>query len=88
MAAGILVGRLAKSRKAFLALIDKLILVCILLLLFFLGVGIGVDDKILKGLDTLGLNALIIASGAVAGSLVAAWALWKWLFANKSTTPS
>ena len=88
MAAGILIGRLTKSRKAFLALIDKLIIVSIFLLLFFLGAGIGSDDEILKGLDTLGLNALIIASGAVAGSLVAAWALWKWLFANKSTTPS
>lgn len=88
MTAGILIGRLTKSRKAFLALIEKLIVVSIFLLLFFLGAGIGGDEEILKGLDTLGLNAFIIASGAVAGSLFAAWVLWKWLFANKFTTPS
>lgn len=86
MAAGILAGRLLRKRQKVVSIVERLILVSIFLLLFFLGASIGSDRAIVDALDTIGLNALITATGSVAGSLVAAWLLWKYLFMPK--TPS
>ena len=84
MAAGILAGRLLRKRQKVVSIVERLILVSIFLLLFFLGASIGSDQAIVDALDTIGLNALITATGSVAGSLVAAWLLWKYLFLPKN----
>lgn len=75
MLAGVAVGFLMRPRK--LRFTGNIITVVIWILLFLLGVEVGTDERIVKGIHTLGFEAIVITVGAVAGSCLAAWALWK-----------
>ena len=55
----------------------RIITYLIWLLLFLLGVEVGGNEKIIKALPTLGVEALLLSAAAVAGSCSLAWALWK-----------
>lgn len=76
MAAGILFGRLLRNRE--LKYLSKVINILIWLLLFLLGVEVGGDERIVKGITGLGVEALGISIAAVFGSALLAWGLWKW----------
>ena len=52
------------------------------LLLFLLGIDVGGNEAIVKGLHAIGLEAFIITTAAVAGSTLAAWGLWYLLYAR------
>ncbi|MDX9941678.1 MAG: LysO family transporter [Bacteroidales bacterium] len=80
MALGMLVGYILRGKQKAISGIEKAILWSIFLLLFFLGLSIGGNEVIMASLPSLGLNALIITLGGVAGSIIAAWALWKLVF--------
>lgn len=45
-----------------------------------LGIDVGGNESIIKGLHTLGLEAIIITVAAVAGSTLCAWGLWYLLY--------
>ena len=62
---------------------DKVITVLIWLLLFLLGVEVGGNEQIIKGLHTIGLEAVILTLGGTLGSVIAAWALWRALYKRK-----
>jgi len=83
MAFGILIGVLLRGKKRAVFWVEKAILWSIFLLLFFLGLSIGGDKLIMASLPSLGLNAFLISLGGVAGSVLAAWATWKFLFNRK-----
>ena len=78
MLTGMLTGYLLRSKK--LSWIHKVITLLIWLLLFLLGIDVGGNETIIKGLYTIGLEAIIITQGAVAGSVLAAWALWYFIY--------
>ena len=80
MALGMLVGYILRGKQKAISGIEKAILWSIFLLLFFLGLSIEGNEVIMASLPSLGLNALIITLGGVAGSIIAAWALWKLVF--------
>jgi hypothetical protein len=52
-------------------------------LLFILGVEVGGNEQIIKGLHTIGIEAIILTLGGTLGSVIAAWALWKALYKKK-----
>lgn len=81
MLTGMLLGYLLRKRS--LRKIHKVITVLIWLLLFTLGIEVGGNEQIIKGLHTLGLEALILTIGGTLGSVIAAWALWKALYKRK-----
>ncbi len=81
MLTGMLLGYLLRKRN--LREIHKVITVLIWLLLFTLGIEVGGNEQIIKGLHTLGLEALILTIGGTLGSVIAAWALWKALYKRK-----
>lgn len=81
MAGGILAGRLLRNHK--LTFLSKLINLLIWILLFLLGVEVGGDERIVKGMATLGAEAIIVAVAGVIGSALLAWGLWKWVKSNK-----
>lgn len=83
MAFGILIGVLLRGKQKAIYWIERAILWSIFLLLFFLGLSIGGDELIMASLPSLGLNAFLITLGGVAGSVLAAWATWKFLFNRK-----
>lgn len=71
-------------RKRNLKKIHQIITVLIWLLLFILGVEVGSNEQIIKGLHTIGLEAVILTLGGTLGSVIAAWALWKVLYRRSS----
>lgn len=86
MLTGMLAGYLLRSKR--LSWIHKVITLLIWLLLFLLGIDVGGNDAIIKGLHTIGLEALILTFGAVMGSALAAWGLWYLIYIrNKEAKP-
>ena len=83
MAAGMLAGFLLRKRKKLISLSEKLVMWAIYLLLFLLGVAIGVNDQILERFADLGLLALVITFGGVAGSIFMGWLVFSVFFTGK-----
>lgn len=75
MLAGILLGYLLRSKR--LRGIDKAITMLIWVLLFILGIEVGGNEQVVKGLHTIWLESTILSIGATLGSLIAAWVLWR-----------
>lgn len=67
MLTGMLVGYLLRNKR--LLWIHKIITLLIWTLLFLLGIDVGGNEAIIKGLHTLGLEAIIITLAAVTGSV-------------------
>ncbi len=78
MLTGMLLGYLLRSKR--LSWIHKIITLLIWILLFLLGIDVGGNESIIKGLYTLGLEAVVITVAAVIGSTLCAWGLWYLLY--------
>lgn len=78
MLTGMLTGYLLRNHR--LTWIQKIITFLIWALLFLLGIDVGGNQTIIKGLHTLGLEAVVITLAAVAGSTLCAWGLWYLLY--------
>lgn len=74
MLTGLCIGRLLKLPHP--GLLKRAITVLIWLLLFLMGLEVGSNPDLFASLDTLGVEALAMAAAGVAGSCLAAWALW------------
>lgn len=77
---GIALGIYLRGKEKLQKLNDKLTNWAIYLLLFLLGISVGTNNDILNNLDTIGLNAAIITLGAVAGSVLLAYVVYKLFF--------
>lgn len=53
------------------------------LLLFLLGLEVGHNQRILDGLHTIGMEALLISAASTFGSVLAAWGFWHILHKKK-----
>ena len=84
MLTGVLIGWV--TRKHCLKFLQQIIPVFIWLLLFLLGVEVGDNDAILRGLHTIGIEALVLTLGGTLGSVLAASLLWNILTGWKKTT--
>lgn len=78
--AGFVAGLLLRQKRKAVMITDKLMLLSIYMLLFFLGFSIGGDPVILANFPEFGLNAILITIGGVTGSILAAWATWTFIF--------
>lgn len=65
-------------RHSDIKIVRHLVTLLVWALLFLLGAEIGSDPKIISGLSSLGLQALVLACGSLLGSLAGAWALWRY----------
>lgn len=81
MLTGMLLGYLLRKRD--LKKIHQIITLLIWLLLFILGIEVGSNEQIIKGLHTIGLEAVILTLGGTLGSVIAARALWRALYKRK-----
>ena len=75
MAAGIGAGWLLRRRR--LTWLGRVTDALIWVLLFLLGVEVGGDERIIRGMASLGLEALVISPAGVAGSALLALLLWR-----------
>jgi len=77
MLLGIGIGFL--SRKKELKWIRPIITSLIWILLFLLGIEVGCNRRIIEGLHTLGLEAIVLSIGSTIGSILFAWLLWRFI---------
>lgn len=69
MLTGVLLGRAARNWLN-ARVVAKMLFCAVLLLLFLLGLQIGVNDHLFANLPLLGGQALVITGGALAGSML------------------
>lgn len=81
MLTGVLAGVLLRNRD--LSAVPHMITIAIRLLLFLLGVAVGCRRDILDNLHTIGLQALVITAGGLAGTLVCARLVYRRFFTPK-----
>lgn len=80
MLSGIFVGLALGKYPITLKINDKLLNGAIYLLLLLLGIGVGLNDKIIDNFYNIGMQAFIIAFGAIAGSVTVCWMVYKTFF--------
>lgn len=80
MIAGILTGFAINRISLAVKINDKLISWAIYVLLFLLGISVGLNKTIIQNLDKIGVQALIITIGSVSGSVIALGILYRFLF--------
>ena len=80
MLTGMLLGYLLRKRD--LKKVHPIIML-IWLLLFILGIEVGSNEEIIRGLHTIGYEAVVLTLGGTLGSVIAAWALWRALYKRK-----
>lgn len=68
-----------------LTIIGKLMTGVIFLLLFILGKSVGKNDALMSNLASIGMQAFIITSAAIAGSVLMSWFVYKHFFEEKKT---
>lgn len=68
-------GRLFANRR--LVGLSALTTAVVWLLLFLLGVEAGANPEIVRGFATIGVTAAVICGCSLAGSIAAAWCLWR-----------
>ncbi|MEY1640171.1 LysO family transporter [Tenuifilum osseticum] len=82
MAGGMLLGFLIRAKQRIVSGNEKLITYAIYLLLFMMGVSIGSNEQIMNSLSTLGIVALIVSMGAIIGSILTGFVVFKLFFKN------
>ncbi len=83
MTAGMVVGFLVHNRTEIVKISNKLTSWSIYLLLFLLGIGVGLNDKIINNIHIIGLQAITITAGALIGSLIFAYITYKLFFVGR-----
>lgn len=78
MFVGILLGFLLRGTRL-PALASRLVMPAIIILLFFMGLGIGANHRLMDNLPTLGLRGLLLTLAALAGSLTVVCLLRRFL---------
>ena len=74
MLCGIAVGYLLRNWDT--RFISHVITALIWLLLFLLGIEVGSNPRIVMGMHTLGIEALLLTIGGAVGTTLCAWLLW------------
>lgn len=77
MVCGIIAGKVLRHRIS--SVLPRITTVLIWGLLFLLGAEAGSNESIVKEFVHMGTEAFIITLGALAGSILSAWMLWRWI---------
>jgi uncharacterized membrane protein YbjE (DUF340 family) len=86
MLAGIFIGFLIHRNQEIIRVNEKLITWAIYLLLFLLGISVGLNKTIIENLNNIGLQAITITIGAIAGSVLMLWMIYRLFFHVKQNT--
>ena len=74
MLCGIAVGYFFRNKNT--RFVSHVITALIWLLLFLLGIEVGSNPRIVMGMQTLGIEALLLTIGGSIGTTLCAWLLW------------
>ena len=86
MLSGMLTGYLL--RRFLFGRLGRVIAALIWTLLFLLGLEVGSNERIVSGLATLGLEAILITLAGTLGSVWAAWRLWRYTQRHSASATS
>ena len=75
MFSGIGVGVLFRRRP--IKSVSRLVVILIWALLFLLGAEVGSDPDLIRNLQEMGIEALVLTVSGLAGSMAMSWALWR-----------
>ena len=73
LAIGMFVGYLLQSQRRVLEALSIATTWSLFLLIFLLGVSVGVNESIVHALGRLGVQALILSAGGIVGSVLMGW---------------
>lgn len=82
MIVGMIFGYMIRKKDKLLAVTSYMTKVIIAVLLFILGVAVGLNDKIMSSLETIGLQSVVITFGALLGSLILAYVTYQCFFVS------
>ena len=77
MLCGIAVGYLLRNKNT--RFVSHAITALIWLLLFLLGIEVGSNPRIVMGMQTLGIEALLLTIGGAVGTILFSWLMWKYV---------
>lgn len=81
---GIVIGLFLHNKKKIIKIFTKLTDVSIFLLLFFLGVSVGMNDRIISNFQDIGLQSVSITIAATAGSVLITYIVYRLFFKKKA----
>lgn len=84
MTLGFIFGYILRNKSTFILFSNKATTLIIYILLFFLGIGVGLNKTIVSNMVNIGLKAIIITFGALLGSLILAYITYKLFFIPKN----
>ena len=77
---GTFLGFLLRKQKCTIQFIDHITNWSVYILLFLLGLSIGINKPIIKNIGVIGIQAFILAVGAIAGSIILTFIAERLLF--------
>jgi uncharacterized membrane protein YbjE (DUF340 family) len=86
MISGIILGLATGKYSQVLYINERLLNFAIYILLLLLGIAVGSNEKIINNLYLIGFQALIITIGAIAGSVILCWLIYKTFFHVKPSS--
>ncbi len=85
---GIIAGRFFRNRDSARKWIDILVTWAVYILLFLLGISVGINDKIINDFSRIGYTSVLLTIGAVLGSIILAKIVYVYFFDRSSETES
>jgi uncharacterized membrane protein YbjE (DUF340 family) len=85
MLGGMGFGYFISNHHKLLKINDKLITWAIYGLLLLLGISVGLNKTIIENIGKIGVQSVIIATGAITGSVLVLWALYHFVFKTEQT---
>lgn len=80
---GIMISALKIIPFHFYEHVGKILTGILLILLFGMGLNIGMDDQITGNILELGKTAFLISAASVLGSVLLAWYFARWVYGEK-----
>lgn len=84
MTFGIVLGYVFRHQSKIIQFSEKATSLVIYLLLFLLGVGVGLNKIIVSNMGSIGVQAIVITLGAMFGSIILAYFTYKLFFIPKN----
>ena len=84
MTLGFILGYVLRNKTKFILFSNKATTLIIYMLLFLLGIGVGLNKTIVSNIGSIGLQSILLTFGAVLGSLILAYITYKLFFIPKN----
>jgi uncharacterized membrane protein YbjE (DUF340 family) len=83
LVAGMVVGYLLRNKRKLLVVSARLTDGAIFLLLFFLGVSVGMNEEVVSNFQSIGLQAFLLTVLATLGSVIVTWLFYLLFFRKR-----